>query len=1112
MEAFKEIPEEKRRTDFRFTLGFTLLAGAVYALTVCPGAFPGESASLITQFTGLAPQSLPLHPLLGGLAGWLARLPLFSLPLRLNLLSVLCTAVSAGMIYRMTSFLIHDAINEEYSMECAPKAAVWAGAVAAGAFAFAAPVWQCATRLQYQSWDMMLVLLCVTALLSYAARKKAIILIVFALLWGMGTAESVIFIPVAPVILSLLVYVLWKDGTLRLSRVTWILLVAVFAWASLYWESAHRFYAAADHDVLPYESTWGVLLAVWKDQIRQLDSGLPRVNWLILLLTSVVPWAAAVLTSFRALNNERSMSQYLLHIAIAVLVVIGLLNAGISPWGLLEPTGRLPIASYVMLSLTAGYLVAYFYLMFKVSRPKRGYTISRLTRQTGDWLGLILTYPLAVLVILCAIVNAFSSSGRRGLYADRCAKEILDRLGGRTWFVTDGTLDDHLLIAAKERKAELNLICLQNDMDTAYLKRFAKLVAAKKLFPDADSRRMQSSLELGILPFIQDWFAMDKDIEKKCAVFGVPDFWFSAGNSGGQMVPVPEFLFFGGSRDINKQFAGKKLLADYMAFWKSMDKTLAPNSKDREDPVSRFRQYLRRHMGFVANNLGIMLEDLGHPDDAFAVYNYIYDTIDPENISVLFNRFELARKNDAPAAAITQRDAIEHELKDFISNLKHTYPLWSLSRYFGYVRSPELFANLGWGWALSGQTGAALAGVNRGIQLLPPSERSGAMQAVAAIYSLAEEKTKTRAVYENILKDNPSNRNALLGLARLSMQEGSVANAQDWLKKAAKADGKPGALGVEWAVIYLMNNDMAKARVALQQATDLQPKDLQAWAMLAMVQLQQNELDNLEKVTLPKMEAIAGTIDNYFVQITRAQLAARKADDAAKELGKVSEQDLKNNDLPAVKKLRGFQRQAREAYIRSSLLRPDVNGLKDMILQLDIAMNDKDSADRHARQVLRANRKHALANYVLGSLRLQEGRYGDAEDFLRRSVDAKPTANALNDLAETLRRIKRYDQAERCARQCLEMNPQLYIAWETLGSILLEENKNLDEAEKAILKSIELYDGDLRTKITLARVLVKKGEIERARQIIHQIKSRQSELSPYDQDELGKLSDQVKRQ
>lgn len=1070
---FKEIPVAKRRIDLLFSVGLGVLAAVVYGLTLSKGVYPGESARLMAIYGGFSPLELPSHPLWGAVVTWLSGLSVLTLPVRLNLFSAVCTVVSVVLMYRLVSFLVHDIIDEEYSVEYAPRVAVWAGAVSALAFMFAVPVWQAATRLQYQSFDMMLILIAASLLTAYAVHKWRIFLVVFALLYGVGIVESVVFIPMAPVFLTFLVYVMLRRGELSLNRVAWMGVLAAIG-MGYYYVSARQFFASADSAALGFGSVGDVLIRVWKDQLLQLRSGLPQVNWLILLLMSVVPWLASGFASFRALNNERSWSQYILHLTLSVLVVLGLTNVGISPWGILRPFGRLPVWSYAMLAMTAGYLVAYWYLLLKVTRPKRGNETSVMTKNVGDWLGLILTYPLAAIVVLAAIINTFECRSSRGMFADRCANEILDRLDGRTWFVTDGTLDPHLQIMAKLRGKELNLLCLQNDMSPFYLKTLAKLVEKKALFEPSAMQRMKGTLDLGVLPFIQDWFAMDPEIEKKVAVFGVPDFWYTAG-----ITPMPEYLFFGGCRDI-AVYKEQPLLKEYQAFWSAMDEVLSGDRRREDDPTVRLRLHLRRHMGFVANNLGVVLEDLEKDADAFAVYTYVNKVVDPENISVLFNRFEMARRGAAVASA--SKESIERELKAFVGKLKHKYPLWSLSRYYGYVRSPEIFARLGWGWALSGQTGAALAGVTRAINLLPSDQRIGAMQAMASIYALSDDRGKTAAIYNDIIKNDPGNRSAMLGLARLAVQEGAMETAKQWLEKAAKSDDTRGMLGVEWAVIHLMNNDPDRARLALQEATDLQPKNLQAWAMLAMVQLQQGDADEIEKVILPKMETIAATVDNYFIQITRAQVAMRKKGTAA-------------------------QRAAREAFIRASMLRPDIPGVKDMILQLDIAMNDQAAAELHARQVLRVNRKHALANYVMGSLRLQEGSYGEAEDFLRRSVETQPAAAALNDLAEVLRRIRRFDEAEQHIRAALKLNPELYVAWETLAVILLEADRNLDEAERAVRKSLELHAEDLRVQITLARVLLKKGEVVHARDVIRKIKAQQSSLSRFDQAELAKLSD-----
>jgi tetratricopeptide (TPR) repeat protein len=1074
MTGFRAVTVEMRRRDWAVSAALGLLAALVYGMTVSRGAFPGESAYLMARYAGLDTLELPLHPLWGATVSWLSGLAFLTLPLRLNVLSLVCTVVSVVLMYRIVSYLIYDTVTEEYSVEHAPRVSMWAGVVSALAFLFAVPVWQCATRLQYQSFDLMLAFVCAYLLVVYAARRWAWTLAAFALLYGASLVESVIFYPLAPVMLMLLIFVLWKNGSLSLARVAWIGFLAAVG-MGLYYYFAWRFFADPANAVLGHASAMDVMVAVWKSQVRELRSGLPRVGWMILLMMTVVPWIAGGFASFRALNNERSWSQYILHFTLSVITVLGLTNTPISPWEILKPLGRMPVCSYAMVAMVAGYLVAYWYLLLKVKRPKRGHEASALTKQAGDWLGLILTYPMAGIVALAAVINAFECGASRGAFADRCAAEILDRMGSRTWFVTDGTLDPHLQILARERGAELNLLCLQKDMTPYYLKQLAALIERKALFAPADMQRMKSTLDLGVLPFIQDWFAMDKEIEKKVAVYGVPDFWYTAG-----ITPVPEYMFFSGCRDI-RAYKDKPLLAEYQAFWDKMGAVLPKSEKATQDPTILMRDNMRRHVGFVANNLGVLLEDVENDKDAYAVYTFVHGKWDPSNISAIFNRFEMARRGVAVASA--NKELIERELKDFVANLKERYPLWSLSRYYGYVRSPEIFARLGWGWALSGQMGAAMAGLNRAIDLLPSDQRVGVMQAMAAIYALSDDRTKTEAVYQDIIRSDPNNKTAMIGLARLAFKEGALDKAKGWLEKAATSESKRGVLGVEWAVIHLMNNDVGKARLALQEATDLQPKNLQAWAMLAMVQLQLNEVEDVEKVLLPKMESVAGTIDDYFVQITRAQVAMKKG--------------------------KSFQRAAREAFIRASMLRPEVPGVKDMILHLDIAMNDKDGAELHARQVLRVDRKNALANYVMGSLRLQEGAYGEAEDFLRRSVDVEPSAAGLNDLAEALRRTRKLDEAEKFARLAIQKAPDLYVAWETLGSVLMDQNKNLSEAESVVKKATEMFKDDPRIRITLARIYLKQGDIERARETIRQLKGKQNELSKFDQAELAKLAEEA---
>jgi tetratricopeptide (TPR) repeat protein len=1076
-DSFKEISAKRKRADRLISLGLGVTAFGVYLLTLARYVFPGVSARYMAVFSGIEPNVVPVYPLWALIVGAVAKIPVFSLAVRLNLLSALFAAISVALMYRVVSFLIHEVIYDENTVEHAGKVSVYGGVLAAVALMFAVPNWHAATQLRVESFNLMLALIMAATLVQYAAKRRVVLLGLYAFLAGAAVVQSAYFIPLMPVFLLFLIYILLKERTLSITRITWMGVVALGG-LSLYYLFARLFYQNNDVELMGYGSVMEIMVRVWRFQLDELRAGLPRLNWAVLLLFSVVPWAAALFAAGRALNNERSWSQYTLHFFLTIFAVIGLTNAPVSPWGILRPSGRLPVFSYAMLAMVAGYLFAYWYLLLKVRGVNRKNEIRGRTKRAGDWFGMILTYPLAVLVFLAALINLFECLPGRGRFADAFAAGILERLGERTWFITDGTLDEHLKILASEQKRELNLIALQKDLDPYYLRSMERTIEERGLFSGADLVSMKSTLKLGILPFVQDWFAVDEDIASKAAVFGVPDFWYAAG-----LTPVPEYLFFSGVKDINV-FKEEPLLQSYTEFWNEMLALLPETGEHHEDRAAEIARNLRRHLGFVANNLGVMLEDIGRDEDAFAVYTRVHSEIDPQNVSSMINRFEMARRG--VKCADPYRNVIERELTEFVSGLRHRYPLWSLSRYYGYVRSPQIFAKLGYGWALSGQTRAALVGVNRAINLLPEQDRIANLNSLAAIYAMTDQSEESVEVYNEIIRADPGNRRAMIGLARLAVQDGSFKRASEWFEKAARAGGEASQAGLEWALVHLMNNDLDKARLALQQTTDLQPKNLNAWALLAHLQLQNNEVDEVETIVIPRMEKVAETIDNYYVQLTRAMMNMKKAE---------------GDQRPE-----RFLRVAREGFIRAAKLNQSAVYLNDVILDLDIQLNDQEAALLHARQVLRKNRRHSLANYVMGSLRLREGSYGEAEDFLRRSVAAKPMYAALNDLAEVLRRIRRFEDAEKFARDAVKMNPEHYVGWETLAAVLVDAGGDLDEAESAVRQAALLNNEDLRVQITLARVLAKKGDVELAREIIRKVKSRQQELMPFEREELDRIA------
>ena len=1101
MSGFKTFSSALRRRLAISSVALMLLAAVVYALTVANYVFPGESAHMIAQWTGTDNLEFPEHPLWGHLVSAVAGMTFTSsTALMVNMISLISGVLSVGLICVLVAWFVHQTIRQEDTLKLSGGASLTAGVTASLVYIFSTAVWQNATHLDYHIFDVTLALV-VFAVFPVAAcfpRMSWLFAAVAGFAAGAGIVESVIFIPLTFLYLLALVVLAVKNGRNYYVLTTLFLVGAVTGFLVVSNWVASDFLSRPSTASTDFRTVGQILDEIGRKYTHEMRQWFSRPGWLYVFLLSTLPFLACTFASPRGLNNERTWSQYLFHIAMTICSILAIATP-LSPESIMRTIGVIPLATTVLSAIVAGYVLAYWYLMMRTPLPTIEYEKLSVETRFGRKMAPVAGGILAGVLALSFLVNSFSCGGGRGGFADVCAQEVLDRMGDRKWLVTSGLLDDHIRSAAAARGMELNLICLHRDMDDAYLKELSSFIKKKGLKVKASDLAM--SAQLGVLPFIQDWFAGDPDITSKAAVFGVPDFWYMA-----DRVPVPDCMFFSGSRNI-KEVDGGKAKSDFLGFWKKMESVLTAEAgqgsrsiSKQTDPLVRLRLQLRRHVGFIANNLGVMLQDLGRDDDAWEMYELVLKKIDPDNICALFNEFEMARKG--VKVAVSRKSEIEKSLKAIVDDPKRRYLLWSLSRYYGYIRSPEVFARMGFMWARSAQTGNAIAQIRRAIDFVPTERQAGLLNMMASIYASGQQTEKSRAIYEKVLSNDASNHEALMGMMRISLKEGAIDAAKGYLQKAVDGSQAKGGAGIEWALLHMMNNDLDAARLAMQKVTDLQPKSLQAWCLLAGVILQQHDqakdakakkkaLDELDGVILPRMEKLADSPRDYFVQITRALVMLRKGDK--------------------------FLKAARDAFVLAASSRPDVNIAGDMILDLDIRLDDGDSAEKHARQILRRNRHDKLANYVMGSLRLKEGDYVTAESFLRTSVSAeRPLAAAQNDLAETLRRLQRYEEAEGLARAAVKNQPELYVAWETLGSCLLDQKKALDEAETCVKKAIELLKenkkgvDDLRMQITLARVQLARGDFGKARGTLLSLRKKQNELTSYDRRELEKLLKSIK--
>lgn len=1055
MKKFKKAVERSR--DWMIAGGLGLLAAILYIASNASYVFPGETARLEALWAGLDTTTLmpsPLMKIFTGLLGFKLIAPIFGV-------------IAVITLYHLVTFFVRERIGGEMVEKWAVPASRLAGMVSALVLMLTPAVRSAATHLSPTLFDATWALL-IFALAIPAARLSRKLIPLFALLIGVGAglglADSALFLMLTPLYLGLLVFVdLKRDRKpyldLFLFVVGYLLAFVIFTC-----------------NVNEFSATLTQLA-------KELKAYVDGEGWLAIAILATLTFVVSLFSSYNAYNEESRFSQWFFHASVTFVSILAI-STPLSPSSLLEPRGYLPVMTSIFVAFVAGYVASYWALIYLAPVRKNeskvedeGAPVTAKGKLVASVVGGIYTVVIAITLL----IQLFSFDGSKGDFADKIANKILDDLGERTWFITDGTLDNHLRLAADKRGKELNLICLNRDLDDNYLKELSALVKAKGI-GGSKNEDLVLSLSLGVLPFVQDWFAADPTVPKQVAIYGAPDLWYAAG-----FKPVPEFAFFGADETKDPDWSKWEEFSNVLASpkgWGSYKLYRVKNALDRT------RLNLRRHFGLVANDRGVYLQDLGRNDEAFKMYELVLNDIDADNICALFNEFELARLNHAGASQ--KRQELERNLKAVVADKDRRYYVYQLGNYYGYIRSPEIFIRLGFTWARSGRPGDALSQIRRAIEFVPSDRRGAIMNMMAALYANEDNTQKSRQVYTQVLERDADNHDALIGMMRIELMEGDSQKALQYLERAA-AVGEGKQAKIELAMVSLMKNELSSARARLLEVTKEDPKDLQAWSLLAAVTMQQcdaakdkavrTQLEKeLEAEILPQMEKQSRGPYDYYVHTTRAFILMRKGEEK--------------------------RREARDAFIAASKSRPDISATQDLILGLDISLDDVASAEAHAKDMLRKNRRAPLANYVMGSLALRRGNYDEAEAFLRRSADAtRPVVLAMNDLAEVYRRKKNYAEAERYARLAIKTNPKLYVAWETLGSTLMDEKRDLEEAEAAIQKACELskVDGkeeDIRMVLSLARVQFLRGDIIHAKTNLRKVSSRVGELSDYEKSEF----------
>lgn len=1031
------------------------VAFIVYMLTTAPIAFPGRSLDILVNYgkvKGVQPLFYPIYEFLLGL---LTHLP-GNLPLKAAVFSALCAWGSLACLFVIMSRVVYRTIEEEMDVRTRWIASLCAGLAAVVFLAFCKPFWYAANRADYACFHLFFLLGMFRLFLAWTENiNKSWLLFLFALLYGLGIAEFATFIVFAPVFALTILVMLAMAGRLSSLRVV-LLAACALAGLSLYgwtaWRYFHAPYVAANQASGVFEA----LVFVIKGQLLLIMRSLPYTGWLLIGITTFIPWIVLLPLHRRGLRSETGWSFISLHIVFALLTIALMFDFTLSPWKFLGE-GNLLVTPYMCAAMVFGYLIAFWLVEERNPWLKKG---SDGMMAFHKYLCRVMAIAMGLLVLAPVALNFQASNVRKAAVFDLLSRNIIQSMGEREWLVTDGVMDNYLLLTATNMNKKLHLM----DMSRGDDKRMMREIAAQF----GDNVRLRNQAELGLVPFLQEWMRQDPEVDTKLALMNLPDLWYSTELT--PRTPIPVGLIFLGYPKSSKLDLGV-LRQQNRAIWAEAIK-LAPT---RGTTLSMgLWYYFNRQMSLMANNMGVLLEDDGKRDEAYATYG-LSRSMESNNLSALLNQYAMIKDGyKAPDAA-----AVSNALAQVESEALANYNIWNLSRYYGYVRSPEAFASMGWTWALSGYPGLAVAGLKRAMDLSKDSQISEQVDiALASVYMNQGQPEETRKIFGRMLERDRMDVRALMGMAELALRWRKPEEAKQYIERAEAAGAPSAELNQLKALFHMALGENDKARVYLETLVSTYKGMTTPWHMLANVMVVQKDAKGLEALSkkikeLPRQD--------FHTSRALAIAAAMKNDGAA----------------------------MREYLEQALLYKPRDIGTLDLLLRMDMKDGRLDLAEQHALDLLRTQAGHPYGNFVMGTLQMKRREYRLAEDSLNRSLSEQRTPETLNDLAWAVLMGGKSEEAEALAKEALAKNNQLSAAWDTLGMIYLKQGK-LDEARKALQQAMNLLPNVPEFQVHLAEVEIQAKNYKSADELLQKATPNADKMWTEEREKLQKLTRELR--
>lgn len=989
---------------------------------------------IVAEAARLTPSIQPTHGFFSTITHLLATCNVLSLPTRLNLFSTFCGCLSATLFFRLLARTIliyaYDPYEDESNVYPEDESAeipsfdtviknvgdynqrllsiaIRVSLAATALLALMAPFWLATTHLNESIFNLALVLSILT-IFPYQESSLCHVRFLFAtLLFSIGLFESAVFAMLLPVMASMTF-----TFYLRMESRMLVLVHTVFGgFAGImiaFYLRPETPETVSGSFLLDMEHFLRVIAYHHADEFIMLFTG---KGWLLTLFQTAIP-AAVLLFGKNHMFDKWSGSTRMASILILAASIPCAMNLSISPFALYQEVDHLPVFTSAILAATLAFVFAASLLFFvpKIATANFNKEVF-LLEEEGPPPASNKPASLFIALIVCiAIITPFRSfpyvKANKSRFADAIAHEMVASMAEPSWMITNGHIDNHLLIQAHLLNRPLHLVTLRQEINPDEQRALLNLIERDKTFKDLNRPRLLNALSIGTTRFSMEWMSTDTNICRKVMVFAPPDLWTACKHRA-----LPYGLAFSGYNSVGS-IDTKPLIDSSMTLVRHLEPLLI-RKNDKACPIpARLSAFLRLKMGFNINELGTLLEETDQTDEAFATYQCA-NQIDPDNVSALLNAYAIAKGGKIKTSQLApMKQRLRLLLQD---RAQSRLGLQGIFLNYGTIHQKAFYQQESEAWIARGAQMIASEKIRRSLDF---SQQTGLNTLIerAYYYTVSDKPEQAEACYQAVLEQDPNHFDALYGMTILMINTTDIPKAEMWLKRATACKNEKNIILLYPAILIAMQkDDKTQAEKLLAEATSKYPEQERFWKLRALFHLKQKEVLLVRHQLLPEMTKALKDPDHYLIHIIRGLMLKQQGS--------------------------AYYRDARISLLKGLSINASMTETWNTVLELDMLIGSLELMESDIHHLLMLDPDHAEANYMKGSIQLARGKISSAEDFMRRSIEKSPTAVACNDLAEILRRQKKLTEAKELAHQAITLDPQLQHARATLAAILADIEK-----------------------------------------------------------------------